>query len=237
MQHAFQAEILSLDQRRPLLTLLPKPGKDTRLLDNWRPLSLLNTDYKIVAKLLSIRLQKVIDTLVSEDQVGHIKGRQLGDNCRKILDVFEFTEDLHDPGYVLFRDFEKAFDSVSRDFLYKILQAFNFGDTFLKWIIILHNEPLCIPTNNGHASEAFVTSRGTRHRCPVSSLLLILVAEDMSISLRAKRNIKGITLNNVTMTITQMPDDTTLFLQDLDSIKRTLNLLSKYNNSHSLYNI
>ena len=70
VQYAFQAEILSLDQRRSLLTLLPKPGKDTRLLDNWRPLSLLNTDYKIVAKLLSIRLQNVIDTLVSEDQVG-----------------------------------------------------------------------------------------------------------------------------------------------------------------------
>ena len=142
MQYAFQAEILSLDQRRSLLTLLPKPGKDMRLLDNWRPLSLLNTDYKIVAKLLWIRLQNVIDTLVSEDQVGYIKGRQLGDNCRKILDVFEFSEDLHDPGYVLFLDFEKAFDSVSRDFLYKTLQAFNFSDTFLKWIRILYNEPL-----------------------------------------------------------------------------------------------
>ena len=234
MQYAFQAEILSLDQRRSLLTLLPKPGKDTRLLDNWRPLSLLNTDYKIVAKLLSIRLQNVIDTLVSEDQVGYIKGRQLGDNCRKILDVFEFSEDLHDPGYVLFLDFEKAFDSVSRDFLYKTLQAFNFGDTFLKWIRILYNEPLCIPTNNGHSSEAFVTSRGIRQGCPISSLLFILVGEVMSISLRANRNIKGITLNDVTMTITQMADDTTLFLQDLDSIKHTLDLLHHFHHCAGL---
>ena len=113
-------------------------------------------------------------------------------------------------------DFEKAFDSVSRDCLYKTLQVFNFGDTCLKWIRILYNEPLCIPTNNGHASEAFVTSRGIRQGCPISSLLFILVAEVMSISLRANGNIKGITLNNVTMTITQMADDTTLFLQDLD---------------------
>ena len=102
VQYAFQGEMISLDQRRSLLTLLPKPGKDTQLLDNWRPLSLLNTDYKIVAKLLSIRLQNVIDTLVSEDQVGYIKGRQLGDNCRKILDVFEFSEDLHDPDMYYF---------------------------------------------------------------------------------------------------------------------------------------
>ena len=83
VQYAFEAEILSLDQRRALLTLLPKSGKDIRFLDNWRPLSLLNTDYKILAKLLSIRLQNVIDTLVSEDQVGFVKVTwHLGDNCR-----------------------------------------------------------------------------------------------------------------------------------------------------------
>ena len=93
---------------------------------------MLNTDYKILAKLLSIRLQNVIDTLMSEDQVGFINGRQLGDNCRKILDIFEFTDEIPDPGYVLFLDFEKAFDSVSREFMCKTLRAFNFGETLFK---------------------------------------------------------------------------------------------------------
>ena len=144
---------------------------------------MLNTDNKTLEKLLSIRLQKVIDTLVSKDQVSYIEGRQLGDNCCKMLDVFEFTEDLHYPGYVLFLDFEKAFDSVARDFLYKTLKAFNFGNTFLKQIRILYNEPLCVTTNNGHANEAFVTSRGIRQGCPIFSLLIVLVAEVMSLSL------------------------------------------------------
>ena len=165
---------------------------------------------------------------MSEDQVGYIKGRQLGDNCRKILDIFEFTEEIPDPGYVLFLDFEKAFDSVSREFMCKTLRAFNFGETFLKWIKILYKDPLCITTNNGHASKAFITSRGIRQGCPISSLLFVLVAEVMSISLRANRNIKGLTLNNITMTITQMADDTTLFLQDLDSVKQTLDMLHHF---------
>ena len=59
-----------------MLTLLPKPGKDIRQLKNWRPMSLLNTDYKIMAKFLSINLQNIIGPLVSEGQVGYIKGRQ-----------------------------------------------------------------------------------------------------------------------------------------------------------------
>ena len=71
--------------------------------------------------------------LISEDQVGYIKGR-LGENCRKILDIFEFTEDKIDPGIALFLDFEKAFDTVSREFLFSTLKTFNFGPELIKWI-------------------------------------------------------------------------------------------------------
>ena len=86
--YSFEHGILSIDQRRAILTLLPKNGKDLRWLKNWRPLSLLNTDYKILTKLLAIRLQKVLPSLVSEDQVAYIKKRYIGENVRKIMDVF-----------------------------------------------------------------------------------------------------------------------------------------------------
>ena len=160
--YAFENGILSDDQRRAILTLLPKADKDLRLLKNWRPLSLLNTDYKILTKALSNRLQRVIPKLVSEDQVAYIKGRQLGENCRKILDVFELTSTKIDPGFALFLDFEKAFDTVSRVYLFKTLQSFNFGENFCKWMKILYTSPLCSIINNGHSSEAFETSRGFR---------------------------------------------------------------------------
>ena len=227
--YSFKSEELSIDQRRALLTLLPKPGKDLRYLKNWRPLSLLNTDYKILTKLLSIRLQKVISNLVSEDQVGYIKGRQLGENCRKIIDIFESTENKVDPGLALFLDFEKAFDTVSWEFLFDTLKAFNFGPEFIKWIKVIYKKPLCSVTNNGHAAESFETSRGIRQGCPISALLFVLVAELMSIAIRKEPGIKGLTLKNTTITITQMADDTTLFLKDLNSVQNCLKILNHFN--------
>ena len=71
--YSFENNILSLDQRRALLMLIPKGNKDKRLLKNWRPISLLNVDYKIMAKALATRLQKVIPSVINSDQVGYTK--------------------------------------------------------------------------------------------------------------------------------------------------------------------
>ena len=103
---------------------------------------MLNTDYKILAKLLANRLQKVIPSLVSEDQSGYIKGRYIGENIRLILDIIEYTNLKINPGIIIFLDFEKAFDSISWGFLFKILNAFIFGKYFLSWIKILYKKPL-----------------------------------------------------------------------------------------------
>ena len=73
--YSFENNLLSLDQRRALLVLIPKGTKDKRELKNWRPISLLNVDYKILAKVLAKRLQQVITKIISPDQTGYIKGR------------------------------------------------------------------------------------------------------------------------------------------------------------------
>ena len=91
VKYAQLSEHLSIEQRRGVLSLIPKKDKDTRYLKNWRPISLLNTDYKIVAKVLSKRLQNVIDELVSRDQCGYIKGRYIGENIRTIGDIIDYS--------------------------------------------------------------------------------------------------------------------------------------------------
>ena len=68
--------------KRGIITLLPKKGKDTLFLKNWRPISLLNTDYKILAKVLSTRLQKVLPSIIHGDQTGFLKDRYIGENIR-----------------------------------------------------------------------------------------------------------------------------------------------------------
>jgi len=227
-EYAFVNGILSIDQRRAILTILPKPEKDLRLLKNWRPLSLLNTDYKILTKLLATRLQQILPNIINEDQKGCIKGRYIGENIRTILDILQYTNSQVNAGLIMFLDFEKAFDTVSWDFLFQTLKAFNFGETFIKWIEVLYCEPLCCVNNNGYASQFFQLTRGIRQGCPISALLFIMVAEIMSINIRNDDNIKGLTFNNKELKLSQFADDTTLFLKDKKSIEIVLKLLDHF---------
>ena len=77
-----------------ILNLLPKKDKDLRNLANWRPVSLLNTDYKILTKILAIRLQKVIPNVINTDQVGYMSGknRYIGENIRILSDILQLTD-------------------------------------------------------------------------------------------------------------------------------------------------
>ena len=225
-EYAFTIGELSIDQKRSIITLLPKGNKDTRELKNWRPISLLNTDYKILAKLLANRLHKTLPTIISEDQSGYIKGRYIGENIRTIVDLIDITKHKINPGVILFLDFEKAFDSVSWDFLFKVLKRFNFGDVFITWIKILYCNPCASIINNGYTTKTFELSRGIRQGCPISALLFILIVEIMAINIKRDEDIKGININeNKQIFISQLADDTSLFLKDNKSLKRAFKIL------------
>ena len=185
--YSFKNGELTNDQKRGIINLIPKEGKDLRYLRNWRPLSLLNTDYKILTKTLSNRLQKVLPKLVNEDQVGYIRGRYIGQNIRIIKDIMTYTAKKNLPGYSLLIDFEKAFDSIEWPFLIKCLKLYNFGENFIRWVQLLHKNIEPCVTNNGYLSQPFNLSRGVRQGCPISALLFILVAEILAIQIRENR--------------------------------------------------
>ena len=72
--------------------MIPKKNKDPLLLKNWRPISLLNTDYKLTTKCIGKRLEKVLPYLIDGDQTEYIKGRFIGENIRLISDIIEQHE-------------------------------------------------------------------------------------------------------------------------------------------------
>ena len=78
--YALECGQLPIEQRRGILTLIPQKNKDRLLLRNWRPIILLNTDCKILAKLLARRLRILLSNVINEDQTGYIKGRFTGQN-------------------------------------------------------------------------------------------------------------------------------------------------------------
>ena len=220
--------MLSLDQRRALLVLVPKGNKDKRLLKNWRLISLLNMDYKILAKVLAIRLQKIISEIIHSNQVGYIKGRYIGDNIRTMLDILDITKEHADPGLMVTIDFKKIFDTISWEFLQKTLVYFNFGPVFQKYIKLLYTSPQCCITNNGNHTAFFTTKRGIRQGCPISALLFILCVETLAISIRGNTNIHGIQLQNKYIKITQYADDTCLYLNGTNSLENVIAIFEDF---------
>ena len=108
--YSFEIGKLSQDQRYGILNLIPKDGKDIRYLSNWRPISLLNTDYKILTKTLAKRLHTILPNIIHSDQVGYLKSRYIGENIRIISDLISYANLEHSESYIT--QVEKAFDSI-----------------------------------------------------------------------------------------------------------------------------
>ena len=139
INHAYQKEQFSVTQRRGIIKLIPKKDAEPFLIKNWRPISLLNCDYKIAAKALANRVKKVLPKLVNSDQTGFMKGRFIGENIRLIDGVINFAEAENIPGLLLFLDLKKAFDTTEWAFIEKNFQQFNFDPSMIKWINICYN--------------------------------------------------------------------------------------------------
>ena len=171
---------LSIEQRRGILKLILKKDKNPCFLKNWRPISLLNSDYKIIAQIFAIRLQKVLPTLIGETQNGYIKGRFIGYNIRTIIDIINYTNIKNKDCLIAFLDFEKAFDSIDWKFLNNTLTAFNFGPFFKDIIKTMYTNVTSCVINNGYSSEFIPIQRGIRQGCPLSALLFILAVEPLA---------------------------------------------------------
>ena len=232
MRYSYEKESLTSSQRLSVITLLYKKG-DKRQLNNYRPISLTNTDYKIIAFVLAKRLQRILDNIISKDQSAYIKGRYIGINARLIVDIFEYCESNNQEAILLFLDFQKAFDSVEWPFMLKTLEFFNFGHEFVKWIQILYKNPVFRLKNNNWLSKTCVMKRGIRQGCPISAIIFLFVAEVLSIRIRQNEEIHGFKkkgMKNEVKTL-QHADDCTLPLKNIRSVKsaiREIDIFSKF---------
>ena len=118
---------LANSQKQGIIKLIEKKNKDKRYVANWRPISLLNVDVKIASKAITLGLEKVLSDLISAEQCVYVKGRNIFDAVRTIGDIMDYTKLYNLPGLMVTIDFEKAFDSLSWNFLFKTFEKFNFG--------------------------------------------------------------------------------------------------------------
>ena len=222
-------------QKQGIITLIPKSLKELCFLENWRPISLLNVDYKIATKAIANRMKLILPSIISHQQTGFIKGRYIGENIRLLFDVLEYINEQELSSLLFFSDFEKAFDSVDHSFMIKCLKHFNFGDTFIKWINLFYNNSTSCTINNGHLSQYFSIERGVRQGCPLSPYLFIVCIELLSHEISHNVNIKGIQYKEHEIKNTLFADDATFITDGSEKSFTTLiDVLDNYSHISGL---
>ena len=221
-----------------IVTLIPKNGVPKDSPKGWRPISLLNVDFKIISTAVANRLKTIIHHLVSPTQTAYIQGRFIGENSRLVYDVIEHLNSLSSSGIVMAVDFEAAFDTVSWEFLADALDKYNFGPYCKQLISVLY-----LNTDNfsrilvdGYLGSKIYMERGIRQGDPISGYLFNLIMEPLANQLKYSNRIKGIQISSLTeVRVSQYADDLIVFSSpESSSIAGILEELKEFTNVSGL---
>lgn len=192
-------------------------------------MSLLNSDYKSLTKILAKRLSYLIAKLVHPDQTGFIPQRHSRFNLRRLFNAI-YSQCY--PGRelaVLSLDAEKAFDQVECPYLFAVLHEFKPGTNFISWVKLLYQSPYAKILTNQTLSTHFELCRGTWQGCNLSPLLFALATEPLAETICLHPGIHGYNTNYTVNKISLYADDTLLFISQLQtSITSVLSVIDQF---------
>eukprot|EP00253_Pinus_taeda_P023423 PITA_23423 len=216
------------------ISLIPK-SEESNSPDKYRPIALCNIIYKIVSKVVALRLKPVLPFIISPEQSGYVEGRQITDGIILTHEIIHSLKHSKKPGMLLKIDLSKAFDSISWEYMQNILTAFGFANAWIRWISNLISSTFFSILINGIPTSTFRPSRGIRQGDPLSPFLFIIMAEGLGRCIKnaiLSRNLKGISLHQApTISHQQFVDDNMIFghssVQEARSLNSLLNIFSK----------
>jgi hypothetical protein len=217
---------LSETQKRGAIRISFKKGNRDEL-KNYRPITLLNVDLKIISNALAKRLAKVLPKLVDNCQKA-LPGRIITDNIHTIQDLINLINKNGDNAAFLFYDQEKAFDRMSHKFIIKTLKTYDFGENFINWVQILMNDIKSFVKVNGFETSEFDINRGVRQGCALSALLYVLVSEVLALEIRNNNRIIGYTFNDNHFKLSQYADDLMTVVTDDNSVNEIFHVLKRF---------
>ena len=225
---------LTSSQKKSVIRLIQKKGKDPTVLKNWRPISLMNCDAKIFSRLITARLEEVISDLCSVEQLAYIKERNIMEGNRLIDYLISYMEQSGEEGYIMGFDFEKAFDSISHDFLRTVLLSYGFPTEFNDLFNTLYKGAESAVMNNGLTTKYFPLGRSCRQGDCLSPYLFILALEPLIQLIKTDRAIEGFSPNNQTIKVSVYADDMTGFIRDERELVAFIGLIEHYGESSGL---
>lgn len=228
LAESFQLGSLPPSLNEAIITLISIKGKDPTECASYRPISLLNTDAKILAKVLARRLEGVIPLIISSDQTGFIKNRYSFFNVRRLFNII-YSPTGNVPECVVALDAEKAFDRVEWRYLFTVLEKFGFGSSFISLVNLLYASPTAAVQTNGTLSQPFALGRGTCQGCTLSPILFNLAIEPLAIALRNSADVAGISRGGSVHEVSLYADDLLLYISNpTTSLPAALSLLEQF---------
>ena len=209
-----------------LVALAYKKG-GLQFIKNFRPISLLNVDLKVITKALAKRMARVMDKLISKNQ-RCLPGRHIGTNHHILQDFIDYANSKDLEAAILFLDQEKAFDRMSHSFIFKTLKHFGFGDEFIDWVRIIYTGCSARVKVNDYLTLPIPISLGVRQGCPLSSLLYVLCIKVLSLEFQNNTNVSGFKYYTHEHKDTGYADDVSIVFTDNSSLDEIFNILAKF---------
>ena len=150
---------------------------DRNEIANYRLITILNSDYKILTKVLALHLAKVAPLLLHKSQAGFVPGRSIAEQTKLIEIMIDYAEISEQNGLIIALDQEKAYDKIAHDYLWKVFDTFGFPKSFIMLIKSLYQNAKTKVMINGHLSSPFKVTKGVRQDDPMSCLLFDLAIE------------------------------------------------------------
>jgi hypothetical protein len=193
-----------------LISLLLKKG-DLAALKNWRPVSLINTDYKVWMAALASRLARHLGSIIGEEQCGFLQGRSIFNPILTAKALFK-KHKRRRGGMALLLDLEKAYDRVNHSYLFRCLRQVGVPERWCEMLSSLYSYSSSKVMVNKFHTDSFRIGRGVRQGCPLSPLLFTIAIEPLAELIRADERLKGIKLGNRLIKVILYADDITVWV-------------------------
>lgn len=181
---------------------------------NYRPITLLNTDYRLLTSVLATRFGTALSPAMGMEQTAFLPGRQIGDNIMALQLLPALLTSLGMSAAVVSLDIAQAYDSVCRHFLYAAMEAKGAAGGMVQWAQLLLSDTCAAAMVNGAVSRPQRWDAGVRQGCPLSPYLYLFISDALASWLREQPQL-GLQLGNTRHTSLHYADDTDVFVPDL----------------------